>query len=906
MPPTKPHVRGGPDAVRPGKRVTTPGELATRMAALAQDLREDISRASPTGTPTEPAYPLNAHHFADVFAQVLICGLFTVRCSDPAWDLQRSAATAASAATDPFLRRLFDAVARVSLDRQPYAGVLAGLEEMLADTDLAAVIRRLAQHGAGPDPMSRYYEAFLAAYDSRLRKTRGVYYTPEPIVSFMVRAVDGVLKRRFQIPAGLADQAVPPRVLIVDPACGTGIFLSAALALAREAFGKKGGVRTRSRYVHGVLLPRVHGFELLPASAALAHLYLSRKLARHDLAAHSCRPAVTTAGQLDLHVTNSLEELVQGIEQVLNDFRLNQDVAATRLEGESHSPILVILGNPPYRGISANHGKALARLLEDYRLVNGSPLGEKKVWLRNDYVQFLRLGQWAVERAGRGVLALVTDHSYLDSATFRGMRQNLAATFDDIYVLNLHGNAKRRERTPDGRRDENVFGIRQGVAIVLFIKQGKKPTRGHVYYDELWGSRQSKWARLAATSLQTISWKRITPVAPGFELVPVSRTVRAEYDSGWPVKEIFRVSSTGIQTSRDCLVVAFDEPTLKNRLRTFLARDKTDQEVRREFFGDKSVGHYPPGDTREWRLGEARHALRRQRSWRGAITSYVYRPFDQRSLLYLDSMVDWPRREVMHHLQHPNYALRIGRAGLVADGTWDLVFCVGQMCDHNLFYRGSSLNFPLYLYPGGKRPPGLCATEGTLYPNLSPAFLDRITGTLGYRGPLDVFHYVYAMLHASSYRRRYGEFLKFDFPRLPVATNPDLFRALCIQGENLVRAHTLRSERPVAATFPVPGDSIVRRVRYVGPTSAKSAGRVAINDTQYFEPVAPEVWGFRVGGYRICHKWLKDRKGRRLSRSEQARFAQIIDTLSESVYLVQKIDAIIEEHGGWPIRSLER
>jgi predicted helicase len=662
------------------------------------------------------------------------------------------------------------------------------------------------------------------------------------------------------------------------------------------------------------LLNRLHGFELLPAPCPVARLHLSRRLAGKDLPAgpmrDRCAHRFATDEQIDIHRTNGFEEMAARLEQVLGNFGPDKVQNPTSRHPQPDRAILTIVGNPPYRGLSANREKWLARLLEDYRQVNGVPLAERKVWLRNDYVQFIRFGQWAIEHVGQGILALVTDHSYLDSATFRGMRQSLIQTFDEIYVLNLHGNAKRRERAPDGTPDESVFDIRQGVAIVLFVKQGMssiresaaQPRTARVHYGDLWGSRQSKLAYLAANHLETISWKSITPVCPSFELVAVKRRLRAEYEAGWPIKEIFPVSSSGIQTSRDSLVTAFDDEILRRRLDCFLDTSKPEQEIRDEFFGDRSAGAYPPGDTRQWKLAQARKSLRHHRSWPRTMITYLYRPFDPRSLLYLDFMVDWPRWEVMRHLQQHNYALCIGRAGVVTSGTWNLVFCVNQMCDHNLFYRGGSLNFPLYLY----------TAEGSANPNLSRRFVDEITKVLGVRfigdrsadlsktiGPEDILQYAYAVLHSSSYRRRYGEFLKFDFPRLPLTANSKLFRALCARGEKLVRCHLMEEMGPTPATFPIRGDNSIRQVRYLA-----SAGRVGINATQYFENVPPDVWQYCVGGYQVCRKWLKDRKGRRLTSADQHRFLQIVRALSRTIGLIREIDAIIEEHGGWPIRNV--
>jgi predicted helicase len=753
---------------------------------------------------------------------------------------------------------------------------------------------------ATQDPVAHLYESFLAAYDPALRKACGVYSTPQPITSFIVRAVDDLLQSRFGISAGLAEQGTRPRVVMVDPACGTGNFLCSVVRHIRERFLQQHHRQAWLRYVRRSLLPRLHGFELLLASSTIAHLQLFRQFDDLDL----------DAEQIGVHLTSSLEEMAEKVDQILAAPDAPARSPSALARRAQRDTILVVLGNPPYRGISRTCSDWMARLLQSYRQVEGGPLGEKKVWLKNDYVQFIRFGQWAIEQAGQGILALVTDHSYLDSATFRGMRHCLLQTFDEINVLNLHGNAKRRERTPDGNKDENVFDIRQGVAIALFIKH-RKPAARSVNYQDVWGSRQSKYAYLAESRVGTMGWKTITPAAPSFELVPVERQIRAEYERGWLMKEIFPVGSNGVQTSRDRLVVAFCEADLRQRVECFLRPAKTEQAIRREFFATKAAGRYPPGDTREWRLSEARRVLRQNRSWRRAITIYSYRPFDERCVLYLDAMIDWPRRSVMRHLQRPNYALCVGRAGLVASRSWDLVFCVDQICDHNLFYRGSSINFPLYLYPEGDLPKNSCEEMTRVRPNLSATFLNALCATLSLRfvadqpgdlrrtvGPENLLHYAYAVLHAPSYRRRYAEFLKYDFPRLPLTTDLQLFRALCVHGEALVQCHLLRKNETSGGGFPVPGDNRVQNIRYL------ERNRVWINATQYFEGVPPEVWQFSIGGYQVCQKWLRDRKGRVLTAEDQDRYLQIIAALSASIRLQRDIDTVIEEHGGWPIASV--
>ena len=515
--------------------------------------------------------------------------------------------------------------------------------------------------------------------------------------------------------------------------------------------------------------------------------------------------------------------------------------------------------------------------------------------------------------AGRGVLAFVTDHSYLDGPTFRGMRQNLQKSFDEIYILNLHGNAKRREAAPGGGADENIFAITQGAAIALFVKHGLplSADRG-VQYADAWGERPAKLTMLGTSDVGTTPWRQLAPAAPFYEFAPVDRQARDEYDEGWRVTDIFPVGSNGVQTSRDRLVVDFQEGVLLDRIEQFLAPGLSDAEVRARFFAAKSVGDYAPGDTRGWKLGEARQALRQDQQWRRAVERCQYRPFDARWLLYHGAMVDWPRTGVMRHLLQSNRALCVGRAGLVASGAWDLVFCSRQICDHNLFYRGSSVNFPLYLYANNETPPGLSATGNGRVANLSERFVDVATATLGMRfvregpgdlrttiGPEDVFDYVYAVFHSPAYRARYAEFLRTDFPRLPLTSNANLFRALAACGAELTALHLLESPKlnHIETDWPVRGGNRIESVRY-----SETDGRVWINDTQYFGKVPLAVWDFHVGGYQVCHKWLKDRKGRKFADDDVRHYQKIVVALEETIRLMAAIERAIGQHGGGPIR----
>ena len=839
---------------------------------------------------------LTETEFADMFAQTLAYGLFAARVhAPPGKPFSRELAAFNLPKTNPFLRKLFAEIAGVDMP-DSIAWAVDDIVELLKHADMAEILTDFGKGKGKEDPVVHFYETFLAAYDPRLREVRGVYYTPEPVVSYIVRSIDHLLKSRFNRPKGLADE----NTLILDPACGTGTFLYFVIDEIRRKFAKQAGAW--DDYVAKHLLNRLFGFELLMAPYAVAHLKLGMQLQETGYRFGSDQ-------RLGIYLTNTLEEAARRSEQLFASWVAEEANAAAEIKRDK--PILVVLGNPPYSGISANRGEWITRLVDDYRRVDGRPLSEKKVWLKNDYIKFVRFGQWRIERTGHGILAFITDHSYLDSPTFRGMRRHLQNTFDEVYLLNLHGNAKRRETAPDGGADKNVFDIKQGAAIALFVKHGKKGDRAF-HYADLWGERFAKYETLRENDIATTRWQQLSPAAPFYQFVPVRRRAKSEYDKGWRVTEILPVGSNGVQTSRDDLVVDWERDVLLKRIEHFLDPELSEAEVRARFFGAKSVRDYPSGDTRGWKLGHARAALRSLRRWRQTITDYHYRPCDVRFLLYHTTMVDWPRTDVMRQLQQPNVALCVGRAGLVRSGTWDLVFCTRQICDHNLFYRGSSLNLPLYLYPDGELPPSLFAFEDGRVPNLSTRFVEALTGTLGVEsvpegrgnlrktvGPEDVFHYAYAVFHAPTYRTRYAEFLKIDFPRLPLTSDLRLFRALAAKGAELVALHLLESPKveDFLTDWPVKGDNVVERVQYT-----EKDNRVWINKTQYFGGVLRAVWEFHIGGYQVCHKWLKDRKGRKLTYEDTQHYQKVVVALNETIRLMAEIDEVTAEHGGWPMR----
>ena len=581
-------------------------------------------------------------------------------------------------------------------------------------------------------------------------------------------------------------------------------------------------------------------------------------------------------------------------------------------------PVMVVLGNPPYSGHSANKGQWIRGLLrgkdgvEDtgsYFEVDGGPLHERNPkWLNDDYVKFIRFAQWRIEHTGEGVLGFVTNHSYLDNPTFRGMRQSLIKTFDQIYLLDLHGNSKKRERAPDGGYDENVFDIQQGVAIGLFVKCADDAGRtAEVFHADLWGERDQgtdggKYGWLTANDIASTNWTALTPESPLYLFVPRDEALAEEYESGWGLKEIFLVNGVGMTTAHDRFVIHHDRDILVKQFEEFRRSERSSEALHLGFDVRRKTG---------WDILEGWDRLQGSGELSRFVESICYRPFDNRFIFYEDKIVWRTVRRVMRHmLDGPNLGLCIGRAGqVIGSEAWDVCYVSRAPSDFNLFRRGGNCLFPLYTYPTEEQK----HLELTRESNLEKEFVEKVGSSLrldfkpdGYGdlresfGPEDVLYYIYAALHGPEYRRRYADFLKSDFPRVPMTSDRSLFAALVGLGKRLVTLHLMESEGEEAPAYPVTGDDRVDKVRYA-PPAGPTPGRVFINRAQYFEGVSPATWELTIGGYRPAEKWLKDRKGRILSYEDIAHYRRICAALAETPLVMARIDEIIESHGGWPL-----
>jgi hypothetical protein len=918
-------------------------ELARRLAKLTQLIRDIIIGAfqtqqasqqlrdwrnafattllpelAPQGNAKKEADA--ASEFADMFAQTLAYGLFSARASGGTTGFTRAKAQKLIPRTNPFLRTFFEQITGAALDDEPFAGFVEDLIQTLDHADMARVMEDFGKHGRRRDPVVHFYETFLQAYDPKLRELRGVYYTPEPVVNYIVQSIDRLLKDKFGIKAGLADHSKitvtrkegereikdeTHRVLILDPATGTATFLYTVLELIRSQFKTKKNAGQWGSYVHEHLLPRLFGFELLMAPYAVAHFKLGLALAAMDeepLFRQQWSYEPRANERLNIFLTNTLEDLEHTTEQ-LGPLRALSNEANSAYEVKKHKPVLVVLGNPPYANFGQqNRHPWILGLLDDYK----RGLNEKKLNLNDDFIKFIRWAQWRIEQTGSGIVGYITNNVYLDGLTHRRMRECLLETFDHIYIVNLHGSSKKQESAPDGGKDDNVFDITVGVAIALFVKLppgAKKASKSlaTVRYADLWGRRATKYNWLDEHHGENTKWQNLSPIAPDFYLVPKDFSAQKEYERGWSLLDIFPVANNGLKTDRDELFFDFDKRALEQRMRAFF-RPELPAHFR---------SHYRVTDSTSYDI-EARRLAGSFNS--KALRRCLYRPFDLRWLYYDVGLTSRPAEKVMKHF------IAGDNMGFVAARQTKEGFAVlaTETLTGHKSCAAYDINtvFPLYLYANGKLPEDdLFPHENGRRPNLSAEFIRDFYERLkvkfvadglgrpdrGEVGPELILHYAYAVFHSPTYRERYAEFLRADFPRLPLTGDFELFRTLAGFGEELVNLHARGKGEPRGLSFSVKGDNVIEEVRYQ-PPQGKEPGRVWINDRQHVEGVPEAAWRFPIGGYLPAQRWLKDRLGRTLDYEEQAEYQRIIWALLETRRSMTEIDACIKQYGGWPLK----
>lgn len=884
--------------------------LKTEIADLLQNTSNDELQNRLEAFREHLIANLSEDDFADMMAQTITYSLFAARCHHTHGTFTRAKAIEILEEMNPFLSQLL----WISIQRLTQLHwIIDPIAELLDLADMESIIADFGtDRQAGP--IIHFYEDFLDDYDPKIRKERGVYYTPEPVVSYIVRSVDAVLTKHFNLSDGLAHTGTVdvngtqlPKVHILDPAAGTGTFLRSVISQIYDTIITSGMAGAWSEYVPQHLLPRLHGFERMVAPYAMCHLTLTHQLRELEY-------NLTVGERLNVYLTDTLEARDRQEEFPIFVGEIAKE-AESAVTVKRDLPVMVIVKNPPYLGESENNGEWITNLLrgldentstEDYFKVDRQSLDERNSkWLNDDYVKFIRFAQWRIARTGYGILAFISNHSYLNNLTFRGMRQSLMKTFDIIHILDLHGNKRTNEKPPDGGRDDNVFNIQQGVAIGIFIKNAPEklsPTR--IYHTELWGDREDKYNWLDGHDIDTTPWDKLTPESPNYLLVPYNESVSEEYERYWKITDIFPSKVSGIVTSRDEMVIDFEPEPILERVNYFCNSKESNEQLCKQL---------PINMDNELDINKARELIHKEEDLEKYIQSILHFPFDGRFIFYHDALVERSRKGVMRNLlAGENMALCVGRAGqAVGDVTWNLVFISKKIANFNVFRRGGIRVCPLYRY--------VEQTEQRHH-NISQQFLEEVRRHLNYEidpadaigfisdgkgdsrttiGPEDIFHYIYAILHAPKYRKRYKDQLKIDFPHIPLTTNLTLFQQLVSLGEQLAEAHLLQSEdTSFLPEFPEGGNSEVEEIRW-----SEIDQRVWINTTQYFAPVRREVWEFRVGGHCPAKKWLTDRKSRILTFDEIQHYRCICGALDKTVKIMEDIDNTIAEHGGWPLEN---
>ena len=891
--------------------ISSPAKLAHIMASKAQLMakvfEESLTKENGDSTLTGQMdafknfliHDITPSEFADLYAQTIAYGMFAAKTHDTSSEaFNRESAAKLIPKTNPFLRNLFHTVAGLDVD-DSISWIMDDLAEAFRATDIKAVLEGIGKASQHDDPLIHFYEDFLSAYNPSLRKNRGVWYTPKPVVKFIIQAVNEILQRDFGLQQGLADtstveiqiegpgrgtKAKVHKVQILDPATGTGTFLAETVRHIYDKFKDQQG--QWQGYVEQHLIPRLNGFEILMAPYAMAHLKLDWLLSETGYS-HKGKQ------RLRIYLTNSLEEHHPDTGTLFAQFLADEAKEANTVKRDT--PVMVIMGNPPYSGESWNKGNWIAGKLEDYKKEPNTniKLAERNSkWINDDYVKFIRMGQHFVDKNKSGILAYISNHGFLDNPTFRGMRWHLMQSFNRIYIIDLHGNAKKKETAPDSTKDENVFEIQQGVSINIFVKTGqkKKGTLAEIYHSDLFGLRQAKYDYLQKISLSDIPFVKLQPTAPEYFFVPKDYRGKKEYEIGFSVAELFPLKSAGIVTARDEFTIHESPEAVKRTISDFLSI--TDEEAREKY----SLGK----DVKDWSVARARTDLQ---SSNHNIVPIAYRPFDTRYTSYSGVPNGFhcrPRRDVMKHfLVGKNVGLVFVRQQSETNDIYifstDKIISNGYIRSDN---KSIDTTAPLYLFSKNEDGKNICPT-----PNLNMDIVNKISKTLDLEfenektgkknkfAPIDLWDYIYAVLHSPSYREKYKEFLKIDFPRVPFPSNAAEFRRLAKLGEELRLLHLM--EHPalnkLITRYPISGSDTVDKLRFE-PSGDSSVGKVWINDTQYFDKVPLIAWEFYIGGYQPTQKWLKDRKGRKLTYDDINHYQRIIFSLKRTNEIVERMD----------------
>ena len=814
---------------------------------------------------------LTIEQFADLYAQTLTYGIFVARTRSGD-DFNRELIYKYIPNTLGILKSIFRFI---SLEEPPQAlaVLIDDIADILFNTDIQKILHRFYTEGKGRDPIVHFYETFLSEYDPKLREKRGVYYTPEPVVRYIVRSIHSLLKSHFGKDDGLASEDVT----ILDPAAGTLTFPAEAIKVAIEEHKGNYGSGSVHKLIKHHILPHFHAIELMMAPYTVGHLKISYLLAEHGY-------ELSEDERFKLYLSNTLEpDTPQQTELPIAHDISEECALANKVKHED--PILVIMGNPPYSGASENNNDWTEKLLktdldgaQSYYTVDGMPLNEKNPkWLQDDYVKFLRFAQWKIHKAGKGIVGMITNHGYLDNPTFRGMRQSLMRTFDEIYVLDLHGNSLKKETCPDGGKDENVFDIRQGTAIILMVKGvDSKGTR--VCHHELFGLRQSKYDWLDSKQFQTGDYQELSPGSP-FYLFRPEAAGNEHYLQWQSLPNIFPVNSVGIVTARDNVVIQDSVQDVLVAVNRYISCD---------LHAAKSV-YKLKTKAQEVKFQKIQSSIASSDLIDNNVKPILIQPFSNRYIFFSgnkNKLLERSRFEIMKHMLQDNLGLVINKREEM-NIPWGHVFVTNTIVEHvALSPKTISYLFPLYLYPDEHKD-DIFASDEREY-NIASGLLDRFSRQWPQFRPEQLFYYVYAVLHSNRYRARFAQYLRMDFPRIPFTDDYELFGLLAGYGKELADIHLLKSPRlntPIAKYQGSGSNDLVEFIKY------EDKSIVQINPDKHFEGITPELWNYHIGGYQVLHKYLKDRKGKTLANP--IHYCRMATALALTIQMRGDIDRVI-------------
>ncbi|MBX0752302.1 DNA methyltransferase [Campylobacter jejuni] len=838
---------------------------------------------------------LSYEEFCDSFAQTLTYSLFLAKLNnDTAKEIDLNNAKKFIPKSFPLIRSMSGFLDDSFENLENIKWLLEEIINIINHIDITSIIKELNKTGekdlfnrptilsTHKDPYLHFYETFLASYDPKLREVRGVYYTPAPVVIFIINAIDEALKQDFNHKKGLSE-ALDKNITLLDFATGTGTFLLEAFRKALEPISKNS-----VNYNPKALIDKFCGFEFLIAPYTIAHLKISQSFKEEF------NSPLNDDESLKIALTNTL--YFKSISKEQNDqntlFTLidltKEFKKAQKIKEEQ---ILIITGNPPYSGASSNKGlyedeikisyglepskanlskeqkeyinlyfqektkqntKTFKAIYEKHKLEN-----EKNTkWLLDDYVKFIRFAQSKIDSQESGIFAFISNNSFLDNPTFRGMRYSLMQSFDKIYILNLHGDVNKKEKAPDGSKDDNVFDIKQGVSINIFIKQNSKVKNTKIYYHDLHGKRKDKYEFLYENDLNSIKWTLIKNNEPFYLFLPQNNDLLEEYNKGVSVKDMFILSSVGIVSAKDSILISTNTEKLKQQIHDY----------------------YNEFDKKN-------------------IKKIAYRPFDTQKIYYDIKKVERPRIETMEHfLENENIGLICDRGTKL--NNINNIFISNKIIDLHLVGSGSYI-YPLYLYPTTrskkflkKENPNFNEENFTSkIENFKESFRTFIDELYKEKfSPEDILGYIYAVLFHKIYREKYLDFLKIDFPKIPFTKDKNTFKNLSKLGLKLINLHLLKNDE---LDFNV-GEALfkdiknknlkIQKIKY-----NKDTKELFINESLYFTKVSLEIYEFKIGGYAVLDKYLKSHKEEDIDHKH---FTLIIQTLNETLKIQDEISKI--------------